>query len=107
MASWSKKGNMENVDSGPGSKGRGGAGAPKMSSGDAGASSTEKTHNVEFAKGGNTHMFGEQQANPDKPGQSGKEDVSGKGAEYAKGGSTKMFGFAGALPARSGITSAR
>ncbi len=107
MAKWSKPGNMENVDSGPGSKGSGGAAAPKMSSGDAGASSTEKTHNVEFAKGGNTPMFGEQQANPDKPGQTGKEDVDGKGAEYAKGGPTKMFGFSGALPATAGITSAR
>ncbi len=75
--------------------------------GDAGAEATEKSHNVEFAKGGDTPMFGEQQANPDKPGQTGKEDVGGKGAEYAKGGSTKMFGFSGALPARSGITSAR
>lgn len=69
---------------------------------------TEKqSHNVEFAKGGKTKMFGEQQANPDKPGTTGKPDVGGKGAEFAKGGSGKMFGFAGAEPARAGITSAR
>jgi len=74
---------------------------------DAGATATEKSHNVEFAKGGKTHMFGEQQANPDKAGQTGKPDVNGKGAEFAKGGSGKMFGFSGALPAQSGITSPR
>ena len=66
----------------------------------------EKTHNVEFAKGGTTKMFGEGQANPDKAGQTGKPDVTGKGAEFAKGGSGKMFGFSASKPATSGITSA-
>lgn len=67
----------------------------------------EKTHNVEFAKGGDTHMFGEQQAGEVKPGITSKPpDQSGKGAEFAKGGSGKMFGFRGATPAQSGITSA-
>lgn len=67
----------------------------------------EKTTNVEFAKGGNTHMFGEQQASPQTPGQTEKNGATGKGAEFAKGGSAKMFGFNGSQPARSGITSAR
>lgn len=67
----------------------------------------ETTHNVEFAKGGNTKMFGQQQAEPMQSGQTGDPGATGKGAEFAKGGSNKMFGFSGSLPARSGITSAR
>jgi hypothetical protein len=70
-------------------------------------SRNESTHNVEFAKGGNTHMFGEQQASPQTPKQTGKNGATGKGAEFAKGGSGKMFGFSGSQPAQSGITSAR
>jgi hypothetical protein len=68
----------------------------------------EKTHNVEFAKGGNTAMFGKQAAGPQKPAETA-HDVSGgaPGAEFAKGGSSKMFGFQGSVPARDGITSAR
>ena len=91
----SKKGG--NVDMGPGSKsGRGDAG-----------SATEKTHDVEFAKGGNTHMFGEQEAGDVDSGETGKPDERGPGEKFASGGKTKMFGFSGALPARDGITSAR
>jgi hypothetical protein len=67
----------------------------------------ESTTNTEFAKGGKTKMFGEQQASPQTPGQTEKNGATGKGAEFAKGGSGKMFGFAGSEPARSGITSAR
>lgn len=67
----------------------------------------EQSHNVEFAKGGNTKMFGEQQAGEVKPAQTGKPDQTGKGAEFAKGGGGKMFGFQGSVPARDGITSAR
>lgn len=68
----------------------------------------EKSHDVQFAKGGNTHMFGEQAAGEQKPATTA-HDVSGgaPGPTFAKGGSTKMFGFAGAEPARAGITSAR
>lgn len=111
MTNWQKNKGAGNVDSGSGSKGSGGSGAPKMSSGDAGASSTEKSHNVEFAKGGKTHMFGEQEAGErdgaDKSPSTGKPDSSGPGDKFASGGSTKMFGFSGALPAQAGITSAR
>lgn len=70
-------------------------------------SRNEKSHDVQFAKGGNTHMFGEQQAGEVKPAQTGKPEQTGKGAEFAKGGSGKMFGFNGSQPARDGITSAR
>lgn len=68
----------------------------------------EKTHNVQFAKGGDTPMFGEQAAGEQKPATTA-HDVSGgaPGPTFAKGGSTKMFGFAPAEPARAGITSAR
>ena len=66
----------------------------------------EKTHNVEFAKGGDTHMFGEQQAGPQTPGQTEKNGDTGKGAEFAAGGKGKMFGFSASKPATSGITSA-
>jgi hypothetical protein len=52
-------------------------------------------------------MFGQQQAEPMKSGQTGDPGATGKGAEFAKGGSGKMFGYSGALPAQSGITSAR
>ena len=71
----------------------------------------EKITNTEFAKGGNTHMFGKQEAgsrtSADKSPSTGKPDSSGPGAKFAAGGSGKMFGFTGSLPARSGITSAR
>lgn len=68
----------------------------------------EKSHDVEFAKGGDTHMFGEQAAGEQKAGVT-EHDVSGgaPGPTFAKGGSTKMFGFCASEPARSGITSAR
>ena len=66
----------------------------------------EKTHNVEFAKGGDTKMFGEQAAGDQVAAKTGKSPTSAPGAEFAKGGSGKMFGFRGATPAQSGITSA-
>lgn len=71
------------------------------------ANRTEKSHDVEFAKGGNTPMFGEQQASPQTAERTGKNGATGKGAEFAKGGPGKMFGFQGSVPARDGITSAR
>lgn len=75
----------------------------------------ETQKNVEFAKGGNTPMFGQgdrtvtagsDAAGSQKPGVT-EHDTSGGGGKYAAGGSTKMFGFSPSLPARSGITSAR
>ncbi len=70
-------------------------------------SRNESSHNVEFAKGGNTPMFSEQQASPQTPKQTGKNGATGKGAEFAKGGGGKMFGFAGSQPATAGQTGAR
>ena len=111
----------DNVHKGSGSKGKGPHipsshggvvavdGHDGRTKGDAG-SSTEKTHNVEFAEGGNTKMFGEQEANPRIEGGAaitGKRDVKGPGEKFAEGGSGKMFGFNPAVPAQSGITSAR
>jgi hypothetical protein len=127
MANWQKKGvsgEAANVDAGSGSKrdgakGRGAGGrarGPDVSTTDggsgrtdsgAGASATEKTHNVEFAKGGDTHMFGEQEANKQRPGYAEKADAHGPGSKFAEGGKNKMFGFAGALPATAGISAAR
>lgn len=110
MADGKKKNAGENVDKGPGSKsGQKMAGSVKShASGDAGAEATEKSHDVEFAEGGDTKMFGEQAANEQKPGGTA-HNVSGgaPGPEFAKGGSSKMFGFQGSVPARDGITSAR
>lgn len=101
----------DNVKDGPGSKHGKMTGTARVSSGDAGASATEKTHNATFAEGGNTHMFGEQEAGsrtgPDKSPSTGKPDSSGPGEKFASGGSGKMFGFNPAVTARSGITSAR
>jgi hypothetical protein len=73
------------------------------------AAFTKKSeHNVTFAKGGNTPMFGEQAAGSQKPGET-SHDVGGgaPGAKFADGGKGKMFGYAGSQPARAGITSAR
>jgi hypothetical protein len=67
----------------------------------------EGQHDVEFAEGGSGHMFGEQQAGPEKPGTTSPNDAPGPGAKYATGGSSKMFGYSPSVPAKSGITSAR
>lgn len=62
------------------------------------------TKKADFAKGGNTPMFSEQQAEPMKSGQTGDPGATGKGADFAKGGSTKMYGFRPAGPAKAGQT---
>jgi hypothetical protein len=67
----------------------------------------EGQHDVEFAEGGDTHMFGEQAAGPDKPGNTGKDPTAAPGAKFAAGGSTKMFGFSPAVSQEPGRTSAR
>jgi hypothetical protein len=95
---WQKSGAGSNVDTGSGSK-NGKGGGP--------ANDQEKSHDVQFAKGGKTHMFGEQEANDQRPGFAEKEDARGPGAKFAEGGKGKMFGFAGAQPATAGISAAR
>ena len=73
------------------------------------AAFTKKSaHNVEFAKGGKTHMFGEQAAGEQKAGVTEHDAEGGvPGDKFACGGKTKMFGYAGAQPAQAGKTSAR
>jgi hypothetical protein len=70
-------------------------------------SKQESEHDVTFAEGGDTPMFGKQAAGPDKAGNTGKDQSAAPGAKYATGGSTKMFGFQGSQPATAGKTSAR
>lgn len=80
------------------------------------ANFTKKTEkNAEFAKGGNTPMFGHgdrtttagsDAAGSQKPGVT-EHDTAGDGGKYAKGGSGKMFGYSPSMPARAGITGAR
>jgi hypothetical protein len=130
MASKSKGGahgfgEGDNVHSGAGSKsgstGKARTGGETQSASDGGkaafssgnktsADATEKTHNVEFAKGGDTAMFGEQEAGSrkgeDKSPSTGKPDSSGPGEKFAAGGDGKMFGYNPAKTAQAGITSA-
>lgn len=71
------------------------------------ASFTKKTEkNADFAKGGNTHMFGPQKAGKQASGVT-EHDVNGDGGKFASGGKTSMFGYAGSQPAQAGKTSAR
>jgi hypothetical protein len=70
-------------------------------------SKQESEHDVTFAEGGDTHMFGQQSASPDTPGNTGKTEKPAPGAKYAEGGKGKMFGFHGSVPATAGKTSAR
>lgn len=70
-------------------------------------SKTETSHDVTFAEGGDTHMFGQQAAGPDKPGNTGKDQSGAPGAKFASGGKGKMFGFNPAVPATAGQTGAR
>lgn len=71
------------------------------------ATKKEAQHNVQFAEGGDTHMFGKQSAGPDKPGNTGKDQSAAPGPKYAAGGSGKMFGFNPSISQQPGRTSAR
>ena len=114
----------KNVDKGSGSKGGSDAGRSKgpsvtaadggsagHSSGSKPSSATESSRNADFAEGGTTKMFGEQEAGSrmsgDKSPSTGTPDDRGPGEKFAEGGKGKMFGFAGALPATAGISAAR
>ncbi len=81
-----------------------------------GATMKQSEHNAEFAKGGNTPMFGQgdrtttahsDAAGEQKPGVTEHDPDGGSGDKFACGGSQKMFGYSGSMPARGGITSAR
>lgn len=67
----------------------------------------ESEHDVTFAEGGNTPMFGPQSAGPDKPGNTGKDKSGAPGAKYAEGGKGKMFGYTPSQAAKAGQTGAR
>lgn len=76
----------------------------------------KKPKNADFAKGGDTPMFGsgdrtvtapKEQAGSQKPGVTEHSPDGGTGDKFAKGGSNKMFGYAGSQPAEAGKTSAR
>lgn len=85
------------------------------------ANFTKKTErNVEFAKGGNTPMFGKGDrtttdgkdgAHGVQPGQTSSAPIGPEGPstgdKFAKGGGGKMFGYSPSMPAKGGITSAR
>jgi hypothetical protein len=81
------------------------------------ANFTKKTEkSADFAKGGNTPMFGHgdrtttapsDAAGSQKPGVTEHDPKGGSGDKFAKGGSGKMFGYSGAVPAQAGITGAR
>lgn len=109
MANWRKSGAGDNVDKGPGSKsGSKSSGSVAPVNTTARVSRNEKSHDVEFAKGGDTKMFGEQAAGEQNPATTAHDvDGGAPGAKFAAGGSNKMFGYQGSVPASSGITSAR
>ena len=69
----------------------------------------ESQHNVEFAKGGNTHMFPAQAAEEAPSGVTRDQSAAdgAPGAKFASGGKGKMFSFAGSESAQAGKTSAR
>lgn len=77
---------------------------------------TKKTEkNADFAKGGNTPMFGKgdrtttapsDAAGTATPGETYK-DPKESGSKFAAGGSQKMFGYTGSETAQAGKTSAR
>jgi hypothetical protein len=68
----------------------------------------ESQHDVEFAEGGDTKMFGEQAANEQDPAVTGHEVKGGApGPKYAEGGKGKMFSYNPSIPAKAGITGPR
>jgi hypothetical protein len=99
-------GEGDNVHKGAGSK-AGGAGysLPKGKAEGSAVGGKDAT----FAVGGKTHMFGEQNADEQKPANTSHDTSpeTGPGDKFAMGGSEKMFGYSPSLPARAGITSAR
>jgi hypothetical protein len=78
------------------------------------ATKKEAQHDVTFAEGGDTPMFGkgdrvdtatQDAAGTQTPGQTAS--LAKNDPKYAEGGNTKMFGFHGAVPATGGITGPR
>lgn len=76
----------------------------------------EKTHNVAFAKGGKTPMFGkgdrtttapQEQAGEQSAGGTAHKTSGGGSDKFASGGSGRMFGYSPSVPATAGQTGAR
>ena len=74
----------------------------------------EGQHNVEFAQGGDTPMFGtgdrtktttQDAAGPQTPKQTSSKTQSNP--KFAEGGSSHMFGYSPSVPAKAGQTGAR
>ena len=103
-------GEGDNVHSGSGSKSGKTEGGYRLPKGKAEGNAVGGKATT-FAEGGDTPMFGEQNADEQKPDgtahDTGNDQNDGVGDKFAAGGSTKMFGYAGSVPARAGITSAR
>jgi len=68
---------------------------------------SETQKDVEFAKGGDDHMFGEQAAEKQTPGHTEQEDSAGPGAKFAEGGKGKMFSYSPSIPQAAGRTGQR
>ena len=95
----------DNVHKGDGSKS--GDGFGKMPEGKAEGDAVGGKDTT-FAEGGSTHMFGEQNADEQKPGGTAHNNgADGVGDKFTMGGSTKMFGYNPSVPATAGITGAR
>ena len=103
-----------------GSKGLEKGKVSKEGGGQGGGGGVEGAHNFDFATGGDTPMFGHQNADTQKGSggvgshthgetahDNGPAQSQGTGAAFAKGGSQGMFGYAPSQPATAGITSAR
>lgn len=118
MASGFKKGvsgMAANVD--PDGKTPAQTGGPKSGQKDSGSVGGEKESKkftekkADFADGGETPMFGHQNADTQKPGgtahNNGAPQNQGTGPEFASGGKTAMFSYTGSQPVTAGMTSAR
>jgi hypothetical protein len=76
---------------------------------------TETEKDVEFAKGGDTPMFGKgdrtvtdvaDSAGPQQPGRT-EQHPDSAGGKYAEGGKTKMFSYSPSVPQQAGRTGQR
>lgn len=98
----------DNVHSGSGSKS--GSAGYKLPKGKAEGNAVGGKDTT-FAEGGDTHMFGEQNADTQKSAgtahDTGSDQSAGPGDKFACGGSGHMFGYQGSVPATAGKTSAR
>jgi hypothetical protein len=57
-----------------------------------------------YARGGDTKMFGKQQAAQKQPGKSGKSDIRGPGEQFGRGGKGDSLSGQDAMPQVPGRT---